>query len=141
MAYIHVPKVWRTSTSNTLKMWWSETFLIKNVQTVHMQCIKKWKSIVWTIINNKLSMSMSISIDFHEHVRWPRTNFIVSLRPLNSRLAILEITVYCMLELEQWTNTNQEFRQWTNRKQRGPHRNSVDKSPIYCMLFLQYVST
>jgi hypothetical protein len=56
-------------------------------------------------------MSMSMSIDFLEHIRWPRTNFIVSLPPLNSRVAILEITVYCMLELEQWTNRNQEFRQ------------------------------
>ncbi len=37
-------------------------------------------------------------------------------------LAILKNT----LELENWTNRNQEFTQWTNSQQRGPHRNSVD---------------
>jgi len=44
-----------------------------------------------------------------------------------------------ILELEQWTNRNQEFRQWTNRKQRGPQKNSVDISPIHVTVFIPYV--
>ena len=68
-------------------------------------------------------------IDFFEqanHIRGPQTNFTVSLRSSNFLLAILKNT----LELEQWTNRNQEFLQWTNRKERGPQRNPVDISPI-----------
>ncbi len=46
MAYIHVPKVWRTSTSNTLKMWWSETFLKKKYTNGTYVCnaLKKLKN-------------------------------------------------------------------------------------------------
>ncbi len=44
---------------------------------------------------------------------------------MNSLLAILKI-----LELEQWTNRNQEFIQWTHRKQQGLQRNSVDLCPL-----------
>jgi hypothetical protein len=43
----------------------------------------------------------------------PQTNFTVFPRSSNGLLAILKNT----LELEQWTNRNQEFAQWTNRKQ------------------------
>jgi hypothetical protein len=60
------------------------------------------------------------------HIRGPQNLFTVSPPSSKDLLAILKNT----LELERWTNRNQEFTQKTNRKQRGPQRNSVDISPI-----------
>jgi hypothetical protein len=60
------------------------------------------------------------------YIRGPWTNFTFSTRPLNSLLSILKTR----LELEEWTNRNQEFSQRTNRKRLGPTRNLVDASPI-----------
>ncbi len=67
-------------------------------------------------------------IDFCEqakHIRGSQINFTFS-RSLNCILAILKD----ILELEEWTNRNQEFSKWTNMKQQGPHRNLVDVSRI-----------
>jgi hypothetical protein len=47
-------------------------------------------------------------------------------RALNSLSVILKN----ILELEEWTNRNQEFSQRTNKKQQGSQRNVVDISPI-----------
>jgi hypothetical protein len=51
---------------------------------------------------------------------------ICAYDPMNSHLAILRN----ILELEEWTNWNQEFSQLTNRKRRGPQRNLTDTSLI-----------
>ncbi len=98
---------------------------IWQVQTSYILCGEiptTWAPPINGILNNA-------SINFDEqakHIRGTRTNSTFSLRPLNSLLAILKNT----LELEEWTNKNQEFSQWNNRKRRGLRRNLVDVSPI-----------
>ncbi len=59
----------------------------------------------------------------------------VSPRSLNGLLAILKNT----LELEQFTNWNQEFTQWTNREQWGQQRNPEDTIYLQEMLVLQFM--
>ncbi len=49
---------------------------------------------------------------------------------MNSVLVILKN----ILELEEWTNWNQEFSQLTNRKQRGLQRNLINTVPLQTVL-------
>ncbi len=58
-----------------------------------------------------------------KNIRAPQTNFTFSLRPLKSLLAIFKNT----LELEEWTNRNQEFSHRTNRKRRGPQNRTMSR--------------
>jgi hypothetical protein len=51
--------------------------------------------------------------------------FSCTQHSLNSLLTILKT----ILELEEWTNWNQEFSHWANRKRQGPQINLVDVSP------------
>jgi hypothetical protein len=99
-------------------------------------CLQNWSLILsntilkWSHIHSNRFLCMNKKAIFEG-----RDQILLFLRLLNSHLAILKN----ILELEQWTIRNQEFRQWTKRKQRGPQRNSRDISPMYCK-FNRYIS-
>ncbi len=74
----------------------------------------------------KMASTIHYFYEQAKHIRGLQTNVTFSPRPLNSLLAFMKN----ILELEEWTDRNEEFSKWTNIKQQGPHRNLVDVSRI-----------
>ena len=113
-------------------LWWA--IVIANFPAVKEKAYWRNKT-CWTFfLNHHLPLSKTIwemsraslrascvvliytSIYFCEYLYciWvPGTNFFISPRPSNMLLAIPKN----ILDMEQWTNGNQEFILWTNRKQ------------------------
>ncbi len=91
--------------------------LLFNCSLILSNTILKWAHLQ---SNRFLWTSNPNSEDCRQILPFLRSPWIFGL------LAILKNT----LELEQWTNRNQNSIQWTNRKQRGAQRNSAGISPI-----------
>ncbi len=82
--------------------------------------IEMYSILQFNTLQYSFKMASPTLQEISNHIQGRRTNFTFSPRPWNSLLVILKT----ILELDQWANSNQEFRQRTNRKLRGPQRNS-----------------
>ncbi len=93
--------------------------------------------IMWCLQNFSLLLSSTFLKGSHLHSNrflWTSKRYSRAGNKFYCFSNCLLVNLKNILELEQWTNRNKEFRQWTNRKQWGPQGSSVDISPIKVVL-------